>query len=200
LDAANQFAGKMADREVSLLTLMTLAEMHHSFGLIGIVEYEERCRIAHWLYGDSDQHTDPRYSNGEEQERERNEDELAPGTTVTAQEGDPNDPHDPGYLRFLFNGWVFTKADVDPYPSTPHGHWQSQNRKWPKLDPYNGRAFEAKHRENISMRLKKFELKILWSDEKFKDFCRGHLIWYSENFPYHHFRVRRDRLLRFPSW
>jgi hypothetical protein len=185
---------------MSLLTLVTLAELHHRFGLIGIDQYEERCRIAEWLYGGSGQDADPRDVGGEERERE-NEDELAPGdATVTVQHGDPNDPHDPGYLSFLFNGWVFTKADPDPYPSTPHGHWKDQNNKWPKLDPYHGRVFKTKHDEVTSMRLNKSQMKILWSDEKFKDFCRGHLIWYMEIHTHHVFRVSRDRLFRFPRW
>lgn len=185
---------------MSLLTLTTLAEMHHSFGLIGIDEYEERCRIAEWLYGGSGQHADPRGAGGEGRAREK-EEELASGdATVTVQQGDSNDPHDPGYLSFLFNGWVFTKADPDPYPSTPHGHWQNKNSKWPKLDPYNGRAFKAKHNEDISKRLNKSDMKILWSDEKFKDFCRGHLIWYMENHHHYVFRVERDKIFRWPRW
>jgi hypothetical protein len=183
---------------MSLLTLVTLAELHHRFGLISIDEYEERRRIAEWLY--SGQHVDPRDAGGDERERKNGDESPSGDATVTMRQGDPNDSYDPGYLSFLFNGWVFTKADLDPYPSTPHGHWQNQNNKWPKLDPYNGRVFKAKHNEDASKRLNKSQMKILWNDEKFKDFCRGHLIWYMEKCPHHVFRVSRDRLLRLPSW
>jgi hypothetical protein len=190
----------MVDRKMSLQTLLTLAEMHHGFGLIGIDEYEERCRVAWWLYGHAVERSDPREVGSEERERE-NDEELASGDAAAAVlEGNPNDPADPGYLQLLFNGWIFTKADPDPYPSTPHGHWRSPDSKWPKLDPYNGRVFVAKHCEDMSRRLNRIDMRILWSDERFKDFCRGHLVWYRENFPYHTFRVRPSRLLRLPHW
>lgn len=185
---------------MSQQTLLTLAELHHRFGLIGIDEYEERCRIAAWLYDDAGKRLDPRNTSGEGSEQRDESESQSNGGAVTIRQGDANDPNDPGYLSFLFCGWVFTKADPDPYPSTPHGHWQSQNNKWPKLDPYNGRVFGAKHNEDTSRRLTKSQMKILWNDEKFKDFCRGHLIWYVEEFPHHVFRVGRDRLLRFPRW
>jgi len=183
---------------MSLRTLLTLAEMHYNLGLISFHDYEERCCIADWLYDGSGQHPDPRDAVGEERE-DKDEFPLDDGT-VTVRQGYPDDPDNPGSLSFLFSGWIFTKADPDPYPSTPHGHWQNQNKKWPKLDPYNGRVFTEKHNEDKSKRLQKAQMKILWDDEKFKDFCRGHLIWYMEEYPYHVFRVGRDRLLRFPRW
>lgn len=185
---------------MSLLTLMTLAELHYRFGLIGIDEYEERCRIAEWLYDGSGMRVDPRDVDGEEHEQENECESPSDDATVTVQQGDPNDSHEPVCQRIVFINWVFTKADPDPYPSTPHGHWQNQNKKWPKLDPYNGRVFKAKHNEDTSKRLNKSQMKILWDDEKFKEFCRGHLIWYIEKYPHHVFRVSHDRLLRFPSW
>lgn len=50
------------------------------------------------------------------------------------------------WLEFVaFGHWYFTKSDPDPYPSTPHGHFQSANNPWPKLNPYTGRVFDAKH-------------------------------------------------------
>ena len=146
---------------MSLPTLVTLAELHYRFGLIGIAEYEERCRIAEWLYGGSVQHVDPRDAGDEERERGNEGKSSSGNSTVRVRRGDPNDPHDPGYASFLFNDWVFTKADPDPYPSTPHGHWQSQNNKWPKLDPYNGRVFKAKHNEDVPKRLNRSRMKIV---------------------------------------
>ena len=185
---------------MSLLCLVNLAELHYHFGLIGLDEYEERCRVAEWLFDGSDQDTDPRSRDGNEPARE-GEAELTPSdTAVAVQRSASNNPQDPNHLSFSFLGWVFTKADPDPYPSTPHGHWKDQNNKWPKLDPYNGRAFRAKHNEDTAMRLKKPQMKVLWSDERFKDFCRGHLVWYMEAQPHHVFRVGRDRIFKFPVW
>lgn len=185
---------------MSFATLVTLAEMHHRFGLIGISDLKERLQIAAWLADDTDQLPDPRLVEGDEGEPER-EDDAGPGAPgVTTRQGTPRGPDDPGYLEFLFMGWVFTKADPDPYPSTPHGHWGDKNRKWPKLDPYRGCVFVKKDQEDRSQRLGKSEMRLLWRDESFKDFCRGHLVWYMEKFPHHAFRVPGDRVLIFPRW
>ena len=101
-------------------------------------------------------------------------------------------------LEFLCLGvWVFTKADRDSYPSIPHGHYQNQNRSWPKLNPYTGRVFSAKHQEDKSQRLSKKDMKTIWSDESFKSFCREMIIWYQEQFPYYEFPVHRP--MRMPS-
>lgn len=80
----------------------------------------------------------------------------------------------------------------------PHGHYQHQNVKWPKLNPYTGRVFSSKHQEDNSQRLSKKDMTIIWSDESFKSFCREMIVWYQEQFPYHEFPVRRP--LRFPIW
>jgi hypothetical protein len=114
--------------------------------------------------------------------------------------GQPSDPVAAERIEFLFQGWVFTKADPDPYPSTPHGHWKNQNQKWPKLNPYSGRAFLTKHQEDVGKRLSKVQMKLLWSDEKFKDFCRAHIVWYRESFPFHDFGRSNKLLLKFPKW
>ncbi|WP_216712728.1 hypothetical protein [Pseudoalteromonas sp. TB64] len=103
------------------------------------------------------------------------------------------------WLEFLCLGiWVFTKADPDSYPSVPHGHFKNQNNKWPKLNPYTGRIFSAKHQEDKKQLLSKKQMRKIWSDEKFKSFCREMIIWYQEKFSYYEFPVRRP--LRMPRW
>lgn len=185
---------------MSYQTLIALAELHHSFGLIGISEFVERCEVARWLQDPTPGLADPRDPEAGDPDREEEVGEAPEGQAVTVRTGDPSDPDDPGYLQFLFMKWVFTKADPDPYPSTPHGHWQNQNRKWPKLNPYTGRAYSAKEQEDKSQRLSRSQLRMLWGDEAFRDFCRGHLVWYREKFRFHRFPVPDADLLRFPWW
>ncbi|MBY5651786.1 hypothetical protein [Rhizobium leguminosarum] len=184
---------------MSYTTLMTLAELHFECGLIGIVEFTERCDVAAWVFDQPGFINDPRRDEGENQETvsDRREAEASP---VSALENgsDQGDISPPDYLHFTYRGWVFTKADPDPYPSTPHGHWQDQNRTWPKMDPYNGRVFNRKNAEAAAERLSKGDLRTLWSDERFKDFCRGHIVWFMEEFPHHRFRVPREYLFRWP--
>ena len=179
-------------------TLLTLAEFSFHFGFIGIDEYIERCEIASWLNDDSGELPDPRNSCRQDEAPENEEHPSLDGGGEM-ESGQPKEQADPEYVEFLFQKkWVFTKSDPDPYPSTPHGHWKNQNNKWPKLNPYTGRAHKDKHQEDISLRLKRRDMINLWSDEKFRDFCRSHIMWYIEQYPCHTFRVRDP--LRFPIW
>ncbi|MBR0560508.1 hypothetical protein [Neokomagataea anthophila] len=176
--------------------LIEFAKDHYRYGLIGLDEYIERVTIARWLYNDHATYGDPRGESGEDQEEK---DDFPPDdATVTGAPANPDEPDDEDYLCFLFQGWIFTKADPDPYPSTPHGHWQNQNRPWPKLNPYTGRVFADKHNENKSMRLTKREMRVLWNDQKFRGFCRDYLKWYLATFPYHDFGV--SYIFRLPHW
>lgn len=183
-----------AGEAVAENVLTFLAEASLQFGLIGIDEYSERVRVALWLYDDGNW-SDPRLP-----EDHREEQELDPAKSSDHGSDSGAGPRisDLGEIEFYYHGWIFTKADPDPYPSTPHGHWTSQNHKWPKLDPYRGRVFQAKHQEDVTRRLSKKEMKKLWDDSRFRDFCRGHIMWYMEQFPHHAFRVRDP--LRFPRW
>lgn len=184
---------------MSYATLITLAELHFEWGLIGVNEFEERCDVAAWVFDKPGCLADPRGEEGEDRERPAATQEPEPPlVSERSESSDQSASPQPDVLRFTYLGWVFTKADPDPYPSTPHGHWQSQNQTWPKLDPYNGRVFDQKHNEATSKRLTKYQLHALWSDERFKDFCRGHLVWYIEMFPHHKFRVPKARLFRWP--
>lgn len=180
--------------------LVPLAEQHYRFGLIGISDFDERCRIAAWLDDPGWRVPDPRLHDTGEPDREREEEEVPAEHAVTSRMAAPQAPDTPGYVEFLFMGWVFTKADPDPYPATPHGHWLSQNRKWPKLDPYRGRAFSQKDSEDVSRRLSRSQMRLLWRNHAFRDFCREHLLWCRHKFPHHAFRVPPARLLALPRW
>lgn len=181
-------------------TLVTLADLHHGFGIIGIGEYIERCEVAGWLFDTTGLVVDPRDPDGEDGERRREEGEGPADGDVTVGTADPIDPDDPGNQRLLLMGWMFTKGDPDPYPSAPHGHWRSKDRKWPKLNPYTGRVYARNESEDVSRRLDRMQLHILWRDEAFKDFCRSHLVWFVETYPHHVFPVPKDRLFSFPRY
>lgn len=178
-------------------TLITLAEIHHDFGFIGFDEFNERIHISLWLSDELKEYTDdPRVDSedsllsdeiNESEENDLNNSVLAKITDNTTQK-----QNNENWLEFLCLGlWVFTKSDPDSYPSVPHGHFKSQNNKWPKLNPYTGRVFTSKHQEDRQQRLTKEQMKTIWSDEKFKSFCREMIIWYQEKFPYYDFPVRR---------
>jgi len=174
-------------------TLIILAELSFHFGFIDYNEFKERIEVALWLSDETESVSDPRNIENEECS-EKNDMESNELTSSLSKEID-ND----NWLEFLFcNTWVFTKSDPDSYPSTPHGHYKSQNNKWPKLNPYTGRAFKAKHQEDQSKRLNKKQMKKLWSDKIFRSFCREYIVWYMEEFPYHRFSVRNPLLL--PRW
>ncbi|MCZ2722647.1 hypothetical protein O1D97_13770 [Marinomonas sp. 15G1-11] len=182
-------------------TLITLAQFHYELGYIGHDEYRERVDVALWLSGEIDDE-DPRSEHQEEEldnNRERC-DTMNDAFVVKSDSGEkfPTGNED-NWLKFLcLNIWVFTKADPDSYPSVPHGHYKSQNKAWPKLNPYTGRVFSSKHQEDKSLRLSQKEMKLIWNDEKFKSFCREMIVWYQEQFPYYGFHVRHT--LRFPRW
>jgi|ERR1700730_15185828 len=137
-------------------TLLTLAQVSIEFGLIGIDEYRERWEIAHWLNDDTGGLADPRSDSGAEDKPEDAE-PIPSGETELRASGDANRPGS-DWLELFWQGWVFTKADPDPYPSTPHGHWRDPNQKWPKLNPYTGRVFKQKNQEDSSRRLRKKDM------------------------------------------
>lgn len=185
-------------------TLINLAEIHYDFGLIGHDEYRERIRVALWLAdAQSGSEFDPRTDSDEEipenneYESEHNDKQ---GTVITRTDGgQPTQKDNDNWIELVcFGTWVFTKADPDSYPSVPHGHYKNQNAKWPKLNPYTGRAFSSKHQEDTSRRLSKKQMKEIWIDPSFKSFCREMIVWYREKFPYYEFPVHRP--LRMPRW
>lgn len=178
-------------------TLTVLAELHYEVGLIGIDEFTERLEIARWLGDDS--LADPRGVSGPDNGDDsfvREVREANVGGPV-GQSGEKRSDEDHSTVEFIWLSWVFTRQDPDPYPSTPHGHLNSSNRPWPKLNPYTGRVFKEKHKEDDKMRLTKKQMILLWEDDKFRDFCRSHVVWYREAHPHHDFGVLH--LLRFPK-
>lgn len=183
--------------------LITLAEIHYEFGLIEKDELNERIGVALWLAEELDDSVgDPR--NDEEQCQSESEEieSSAQNPLVESSVDRGNEAQNTNvenWLEFLCLGvWVFTKADPDPYPSIPHGHYKNQNNKWPKLNPYTGRVFNSKQQEAKSERLSKEQMQIIWRDEKFKSFCREMIVWYREQFSSYKFPVRSPS--RMPKW
>lgn len=185
-------------------SLIALAEFSYHFGFIGIDEYFERIKIACWLSEDSStiKIKDPRLSDDERDLEKDNEEIGDIGLKISCSKSGSRDenldlPFDENWIEFVFNKqWFFTKSDRDPYPSTPHGHFKGKNNRWPKLNPYTGRVFKTKHQEETSKRLSKNELKKLWSEKRFRSFCREYIMWYMEEFPDYKFPVPHP--LRFP--
>lgn len=172
-----------------------LAELSYEFGLIGIDELQERIEVARWLASKDASFCDPRIPLANAEGGDDNKETESKILEVTVSDK----PENQDWLKFLFDGkWYFTKSDPDPYPSTPHGHLNSPDRVWPKLNPYTGRAFSYKHQEDLSLRLSKCKMQQLWRDQKFRSFCRDHILWYLEEFPHHAFPVRAS--LRLPKW
>jgi len=178
-------------------TLKVLADLHLQFGLIDVSEHRERFLVADWIVNDEADGQDPRDPITEMESSEGDSSELV--VNRRTERSNPALSSEPKQIEFLeFNKWVFTRSDADPYPSTPHGHLQNPNRNWPKLNPYTGRVFKAKHQEEPSQRLSKKQMRTLWSSQDFRDFCRSHIIWYMEAHSHHKFGVRYP--LRFPRW
>lgn len=170
-------------------TLITIAEFHLRLGLIGIDEFNERVDVALWISDGDNSHKDPRnnMSSGSDAIEQR---EIQPASEESEVTFTPSGCNQDDWMSFLFaSTWVFTKSDPDSYPSVPHGHYRNQNKEWPKLNPYTGRAFKEKHQEDKAERLSRKELKQLWSDEKFKTFCREMIVWYQEQYPHFEFHV-----------
>lgn len=184
-----KFCTALVSRERMKNTLITLAEIHYDLGLIGHNEYCERIDIALWLSGQYDSE-DPR--------------ELPQGYPPTQQEvlkiqGNSRLlSHPQTEEKFLCMGyWIFTKSDAESYPSVPFGFYKNPKQQWPKLDPYTGRVYNAKHQENVQQRLSKADLEKLWSDESLKSLCREITVWYQEQFRSYTFPVRNH--LRMPK-
>ncbi|RTR61060.1 hypothetical protein DY931_13800 [Pseudomonas aeruginosa] len=176
-------------------TLCSLADISYMLGAIDASEHLERLEVARWIVEDDSALDDPR-GPAEEPDEPRFEELKGESAVQVSSSGNPEEP---GWLEFVaFRKWYFTRSDPDPYPSTPHGHLQSANRAWPKLNPYTGRVFIAKHREDVLLRLTRSELRQLWATEAFRDFCRSHIMWYAEQHPHHEFGVLHP--LRFPRW
>ena len=176
--------------------LLTLAEHQLSLGLIDICEFNERLELAHWISHDISSEQDPRATPSDAEFVHQSGECAAEPIAATAGVR-ASAPGTSAWMELLLLGkWIFARSDPDPYPSLPHGHLQHGRRPWPKLNPYTGRVFSAKHREDVSLRLDNSRLRRIWADAAFRDFCRIQIVWYTEANPHFVFPVRHP--LRLP--
>jgi len=184
--------------------IVLLSDFSYELGLIGIAEYVERQKVAHWLSEEGQ--PDPRGDRDDEQQRPHESDEARENEGSKSQGGfgssnTTEDSSTDRWPRFLaFNKWMFTVGDRDCFPSVPHGHLQRKTNGWPKLNPYTGRVFSAMHAEDIAQRLTKAEMKILWNDGDFLEHCRKQVLWYGDFAPSYGFPRARFGRFRFPRW
>ena len=159
-------------------------------------------KTAAWLENTDPLSADPRvpfFERGNDRDSELETDNSSWTEETTPKGAGKGTRKTPPRPHLVFKRqWYFTGADPDHYPSVPHGHHSSPNRKWPKLNPYTGRVFVEKHQERIKQRLSKLDMQLLWRDEKFRNFCRQHILWYLEAHPDYTLPVRRP--LRLPRW
>ncbi len=162
--------------------LEELAKISYDIGFINIFEYHERVKIARWL---SDEISDPRDCiECDEQTipKERCEEKRSCSREEHANIHTSNDDSNP--LELVMLGWVFTKSDPDPYPSVPHGHERSQNKAWPKLNPYTGIVFSNKDKKQ--RKLGKKDMKKIWNDKRFRNFCCAVVRHYVSEYPHYY--------------
>jgi hypothetical protein len=181
-----------------------LSDMSYSIGLIGLSEYIERLQIADWLEDTEDRLPDPRSPSDAQFEDNQNDHQLEKNDSegeIASSKEKSSDERQPPWLKFLlFNKWMFTVGDRDCYPSVPHGHLHKKTNKWPKLNPYTGRAFSDMHKENDKLRLSKSEMKFVWNNPDFVEHCRTQVLWYSDFAPEYNFPRARFGKLVFPKW
>ncbi|WP_148282183.1 hypothetical protein [Corallococcus coralloides] len=196
-------------------TFWFLTNWEFDYGLIGLHEYEERYEVLHWLLGNEPSDggqagNDPRGNLERTADSLRSEEQSENAKPHAAHEeatgaesqktgsGSPSPDENlplqliPPELR---NRWCFTKNDADSYPSVPHGHLNDKTNAWPKLNPYLGRAFAAKHREDTRYRLHRSEMIKLWNSPNFRAHALETIVWYQAAHPHHRFLVRNPRRL-----
>lgn len=180
-------------------TMLTLADLHFALGLIDGTEYEERTQIALWLATDRSTPSDPREPRVPDRDEMGGGGEPASCGESRVSRAARSKADSPDWIELvLLSKWYFTRSDPDPYPSTPHGHLNSANQKWPKLNPFTGRVFIEKHQEETRHRLTKNEMKKIWRDPDFRDFCRSHIVWHMES--HSGALATRKHPLRLPRW
>ncbi|WP_147470065.1 hypothetical protein [Corallococcus sp. AB049A] len=196
-------------------TFWFLTSLQFDYGLLGLHEYEERIEILHWLLestpsnggqlGDDPRGNPERAANSlRTEEHSEHVEPHASQKEATGNESQNHEtgarpPDEPFPLQLippeLRNRWCFTKNDDDSYPSVPHGHLNDKTNPWPKLDPYQGRAFAAKHCEDTKHRLHRSELIKLWNSRSFREHALATIVWYQAAHPYFVFRVPNPRRL-----
>jgi hypothetical protein len=187
--------------------IILLSDLSYSLGIIGIAEWYERAKIAEWLSDNNGSIKDPRepFKHFEERERPDDESQLVNAASATSSVNSasqsPDGKDDDNWIKFVvLSKWHFTLGDVDCVPSVPHGHENAKTQAWPKLNPYTGKVFSAMHQEDISKRLDRTEMRLMWRNEQFVERCRRQVIWYAEKFPTYRFAHARRGILRFPRW
>lgn len=193
--------------------VMTLSDLSYQLGIIGLIEYQERLEIYRWLKDNSNSVADPRHAPGEdyassEKERMDHGDDWdgsnrmeGPQLSHTGTRGGQKIEDEDDSMHFLaFNKWLFTVGDKDCFPSVPHAHYQRKTTPWPKLNPYTGVVYSSMNAEDVSSRLTKREMKLLWNDSKFIEECRKQIIWYSAFAPHYSFPNARFGRHILPRW
>lgn len=193
--------------------IMKLTVLSYRLGIIGLIEYQERLEIYRWLKDNSNSVADPRNATGEdnafpEESRMHHEDEwdrsnrmkdsqLSDNSAGIVQTSEDEDDS----MYFLdFSKWLFTVGDADYFPSVPHGHYKRKTNPWPKLNPYTGVVFISMKTEDVSSRLTKNEMKLLWNNSKFIRECKKQIVWYSRFAPNYSFPNARFGRLILPRW
>lgn len=97
---------------------------------------------------------------------------------------DRHAPFEPPVLQFMAGAatglqrWRFHQTDADFFPSIPHGHWDSDDRK--KLDAYRGWVYQD---DKQSGREPRWKIIALWNDDKFRSFATVAIQYYLAAFP-----------------
>jgi len=187
--------------------IQLLSDLSFQSGLIGLVEYIERREIAQWLDSDDDSLRDPRDPSDERQfedvepRDERPRQPVPPTGSSGGSAMEDEDDESDRWPRFLaFNKWVFTLGDRDCSPSVPHGHLHKKTNERPKLNPYTGRVFWDRHKEDLGLRLTRKEMKTLWSDSEFVEHCHEQVKFYSEFAREYDFPKAHRGRYNFPRW
>ena len=97
---------------------------------------------------------------------------------------DRHGPFEPPVLSLIvaastgLHHWQFHQADPDFFPSIPHGHWRSDNRR--KLHAYRGWTYREDRQIDREPRWK---IIALWNDDKFRSFASAAIQYYLVTFP-----------------
>lgn len=97
---------------------------------------------------------------------------------------DRHPPFEPPILAFVAAGstglhqWEFHQADQDFFPSIPHGHRRSDQRK--KVHVYRGWMYQE---DKQIGREPRWKIVALWNDEKFRSFASAAIQYYLVTFP-----------------
>lgn len=109
-------------------------------------------------------------------------DNASNGSKLSLSDSDM--PFEPPILHLVVSAntglqnWEFHQADRDFFPSIPHGHWHSDQRK--KLHAYRGWIYQ---RDKQVDREPRWKIIALWNDDKFRSFASTAIQYYLITFP-----------------